>query len=227
MKSKQKISCRIVKISRRRKAILAAPALGAAAVAPAGAAIVFTPVNGGSGLSVAHNDPFAIYFSVSDRRVQTTYFSEAQFLLQFYDGLAGAPYVSPNPNGYFAVAACGCYYAYKLSAGAGINETLLSFYAAPGYLRYGSGGFWSQGDRGYVGLGLVVSDQKYYGWADVSYNADSSLTLYGFAYENVANTTIQAGAVPEPADAALVGALVAGSAAAFAARRKRKLAHAA
>jgi hypothetical protein len=52
-----------------------------------------------------------------------------------------------------------------------------------------------------------------------------SLTLYGFAYDNTgASIAAGAGAVPEPATTGLIGALLAGSAAAFEARRRRKAA---
>jgi hypothetical protein len=94
-----------------------------------------------------------------------------------------------------------------------------------GFLTYsGSEAYadWSPGARGYAGLS-VNSGGNRYGWADVSYNADHSLTLYGFAYEN-SGSPILAGAVPEPATTGVLAALFAGSVGAWEARRRRRAA---
>lgn len=49
-----------------------------------------------------------------------------------------------------------------------------------------------------------------YGWARMSATSTKSITLYEFAYEDQLNTPINAGAIPEPGSAALVGAVLAG-----------------
>jgi len=81
---------------------------------------------------------------------------------------------------------------------------------------------WSVGSRGFLGLRINLGN-THYGWADVSINpvAGSSFnhTLHGYAFENVADTAILAGAVPEPSMATL---LIAGAAGVGAMRRRRK-----
>ncbi|PZP33274.1 MAG: hypothetical protein DI603_07800 [Roseateles depolymerans] len=63
-------------------------------------------------------------------------------------------------------------------------------------------GNWAPG-RGYLGLtirdasGASASD-VFYGYADITVNADYSVTLNGFAYENVRGASITAAPVPEP-----------------------------
>jgi hypothetical protein len=77
-------------------------------------------------------------------------------------------------------------------------------------------GNWAAGDRGFLGLTLrdpagASSSDVFYGFADITVNADYTLTLNAFAYENVPGVAITA--VPEPralvlmaAGLALVGA---------------------
>ncbi len=72
-------------------------------------------------------------------------------------------------------------------------------------------GNWQAGDRGFLGLTIrdpsgASSDDIFYGFADVEINADYSMTLYGFAYENVrgASITTFLTPVPEPTAAALL-----------------------
>jgi hypothetical protein len=81
---------------------------------------------------------------------------------------------------------------------------------------------WNVGDRGFVGLRVSLNGNIHYGWADISINAVGTSfnhTLYGYAYEDVAQATILAGAVPEPSTALL---LVAGAAGAASIRRRRE-----
>ncbi len=84
-------------------------------------------------------------------------------------------------------------------------------------------GEWTNnGTSGYIALNWTVAGNNHlYGWAQVSYNTDHSVTLHDFAYEDTANTPIQAGAIPEPSTYAALTGLLAGSAALFARRRKR------
>lgn len=72
-------------------------------------------------------------------------------------------------------------------------------------------GNWQAGDRGFLGLTIrdpsgASSNDIFYGFADVQVNADYSMTLYGFAYENVRGASITSfqTPVPEPAAAALL-----------------------
>lgn len=83
-----------------------------------------------------------------------------------------------------------------------------------GYADLGPGfGNWSAGDRGF--LGLTIRDPSgtsgsdiFYGFADISINADYSVTLNAFAYENVRGAAITTSfaalaPVPEPSTWAL------------------------
>jgi len=86
----------------------------------------------------------------------------------------------------------------------------------------------SSSEPGYAGFQFTIEDSTYYGWALFGVGAendyDGELTLYGFAYDNT-GAAITAGAisaVPEPTTTTAIAGLLAGSAAAFAVRRRRK-----
>ncbi|HLS29048.1 MAG TPA: hypothetical protein VK041_10385 [Opitutales bacterium] len=88
------------------------------------------------------------------------------------------------------------------------------------YLRYQASGQFSRGTRGYVGLRFIESGTTYYGWADVAYTRNREIVLYSFAYED-SGAPIYAGTViPEPKSAALLAALLSGSAILY--RRRQK-----
>jgi hypothetical protein len=77
---------------------------------------------------------------------------------------------------------------------------------------------------GFVGLRIDAGGGNYnYGWAQYTYNdVGNTLTLLDFAFESLVNTSIAAGAIgaiPEPANAAL---LVAAGAVGVAALRRRR-----
>ncbi len=86
-------------------------------------------------------------------------------------------------------------------------------------------GNWTPG-RGY--LGLTIRDASgsspsdvFYGYADLTVNADYSITLNGFAYENVRGASITAAPVPEPASYGLLALGLLGVAAAVRRRMPR------
>ncbi len=83
------------------------------------------------------------------------------------------------------------------------------------------------GTRGFVGLRNPNGGGWNYSWADVTYGADSSLTLHRFGYESEPNVAIQTVPVPE-ANTGFAAALAAGSLVAWRARqlhrRNRKVA---
>ena len=83
---------------------------------------------------------------------------------------------------------------------------------------------WAAGTKGYLGVQFdAVTAGTVYGWIQVSYNSDLSLTVYDFAYQSD-GSAIAAGAtsVPEPAATTALAALLAGSAALYAKRRQPK-----
>ncbi len=82
---------------------------------------------------------------------------------------------------------------------------------------------WQPGETGYLAVKFVTGgSDTHYGWIDLTLGNDQSLTVNGFAYESTGGQAIVAGAVPEPATAGLVTALLAGSAALY--RRRQKTA---
>ena len=90
---------------------------------------------------------------------------------------------------------------------------------------FGTGSGWQNGAPidGYAGIRIVSGTDYNYGWAALSYNdATNQLTITGFAFESAVNTPIEAGAVPEPADSALL--LACGAAGLALYRRRRPLA---
>jgi hypothetical protein len=88
-----------------------------------------------------------------------------------------------------------------------------------------SGGFGST--PGYLGVEFRDGGSGgplVYGWLEYSYDGGGFTTIYDAAYNSTPGGAIDAGqtAVPEPGESAWVGAMVAGSVAAFAARKRRR-----
>jgi hypothetical protein len=77
---------------------------------------------------------------------------------------------------------------------------------------------WTPGTSGYIGLELNSNTSPLFGWAEISYNADKSLTLDSFAFDNTGGA-VGAG-IPEPAVTAMMAGLLAGSAVLYAKRRR-------
>ena len=78
-----------------------------------------------------------------------------------------------------------------------------------------------QEERGFAAFkireGSVQSDPGYYGWIDISWSNDGTLTIHGYAYNDVLDGSIHVGDVPAPGALGLIG-LAAG---ASGIRRKR------
>lgn len=117
-----------------------------------------------------------------------------------------------------------------LTAGALISPSLgpgLTFANTSNYTYLNrnniTGSSWTAGTTGY--LGLELNSGANFGWIQVSYNADKTLTVYDFAYEasggGIAAGATGVNAVPEPAATAAIASLLAGSAALHAKRRRR------
>lgn len=80
----------------------------------------------------------------------------------------------------------------------------------------GIGGPWAFVDEGYLGLQMEKDGLTYFGWARAGVG-QGSLTIYEWAFQNMPDTPITAGDVPEPATMTLLaGCLLA------ALRRKRR-----
>lgn len=94
------------------------------------------------------------------------------------------------------------------------------FTGSNGPVQYGNWNAAGLPNSGYIGFRFGQAGNFQYGWANVSVNADYSITLRSFAFENVPNTAIAAGAVPEPTTTALLLGLGAGGLAAYRARRR-------
>jgi hypothetical protein len=89
--------------------------------------------------------------------------------------------------------------------------------------NWATNGSWQNGapTSGYVGLRLINGGNYNYGWAAITYNDVANvLTLTEFAFESQVNIAVAAGAIPEPANAALL--LAAGAAGVIAFRRRKR-----
>ncbi len=205
------------------KRTLAVAALGALAATSASAAIVYsgtvnltasdtiffdlaqtgtTPIENASTIPVP-NTNFMLMSAPSSAVIITALSPEA--------GVAGGSYTVP---GYAPIP-----WASNLPFATTVDSTA-TFTAGQILLDPILGGWPIESGHGYLGLQLG----SHYGWAQVSYTSTpsgNSLTLHDFAYEDTANTPIQAGAIPEPSTYAALTGLLAGSAALYARRRKR------
>ncbi len=206
--------------ARSRKIMMAAPL--AAALAPASHAdIVYTSLGAGQTISSGS----MLYFNAETGHYAGSGFPGVQFELYFkpsannvyFKGINGSV-VASDDNLYNSKI---YHRTYKLSYGTPILP-LLEHSVTYMHFLFNSQtfGLWApDGSINYAGFQDTASN---YGWAEISYNVDKSVTLYGFAY-NSTGQDIRAGqtVVPEPGAAGIIGAVVAGSAAAWAARRKR------
>ncbi len=79
---------------------------------------------------------------------------------------------------------------------------------------------WVPGVDAYIGIAFTIGTDVHYGWVETAVGTDYSLTVKGWAYNDVADAGINAGVVPEPSSLALLAAGAAGVVA-FAARKRR------
>ncbi len=209
------------RISRGQKLLLAAPvAMGAMSGVAAGN-IVYTSVNAGTGVSIT--DPSKLYFDVDGRSWGATYQAGDDFELSFETNNAAKPYLAGIGGGKAVGYHTPANYISKLSYGTTINGS--GTFEPEGFLAFHTGGQWVPPASGYAGLQLGSGD---FGWANLTVTGDGTndvVTLYGFAYDNT-GAAINAGTVPEPGEAGLLGAVAAGSVAAWAARKRRLTARA-
>jgi len=84
-----------------------------------------------------------------------------------------------------------------------------------------TGDWLSDGTHGYLGMTFGDGTTTYYGWAEISISSNGSVTIYSVGYNDLAGASIVTG-VPEPSESAALAGLLAGSAAAFGAIRRRR-----
>jgi hypothetical protein len=199
--------------------LAAAPVLVGAMGGSAYGSVIYTSVNGGGGLTINGGFPRNIYFDVNGRSAGNSYQAGDDFRLFFQLYQTQKPAItSVGGDNKILLTGLTSNYTAKLAYGTIIN-TSSHFSSSIPYIENRGMGAWPAPSSGYLGLELANGD---FGWANITYNG-TALTLYGFAYNNTGGP-ITAGEVPEPTAAGIIGALVAGSAGAYAARQKRKMA---
>ncbi len=153
-------------------------------------------------------------------------FTGADFRLAFKSGYSSKPTIlATNTNSQSVGTVSNGTFPYSISfaAGATIGQPS-GVWAQDTSINHngGNNSAWASGTTGY--LGLRINDgvgNPSYGWAQITYGADNTLNLHGFAYETDKGTPIQAGAIPEPSTYAALTGLLAGSAVLYSRRRKR------
>jgi len=210
------------------------PALAVALAAPAAEAqIVYTNAANITTPSAASYLVFELGSNGNPGSASTTFFSAAQFALSFDGSLdtpqlgiraANSAYFNPgspwleNFSLNTAISPGLDWYVFAFDFSIFINNNTSA------YNSYVASNYWVAGTTGYVGLRIGAGGSDYrYGWAQISYNNDRSLSLHDFAYEQSINTAINAGAgaIPEPSTYAALAGLLAGGAAFYAKRRKQ------
>lgn len=186
----------------------------------AGGNIYFDPVTGDAGFSSL---PSAIWFNFSaDQGGNTTSQKPA---VRGWNALAAQIAVYPSTSTTYS-AGLAENLGFGDSIDSGLNWT--STGAKANINRNGANNSdWAAGTRGYVAYRINSNDPSpLYGWADVEYEEDLQLTLFGFAYNN-AGGSILAGEIPEAgANPWILAAVTAGSVAAYRRRRQRSAVHA-
>lgn len=222
-----------------RLATYGAAAAAAAAVSPVGASIIFFDIpdvtTPATGARLIYFTPTTGVVATSPQTVTTAY----QFVI-----VGGTPVVQLNgirPNAGFGISPNS---AVTLRSGSDLTPARLTLGGAIGaggqfagpsgtiasggfgtganFMQYGNWNAAGLPNSGFIGFRFGQAGNFQYGWASITVNADYSITLRSFAYENVPNTPIQAGAIPEPGttSAVLLG-LGASGLAAYRARRRR------
>ncbi len=179
-------------------------AAGLAVLAGAEASILYTST-GPSGVTIDINQE--IYFDLEQTgpgpHYSATPFSEWDFNLYFSSNNASKPVVGEINTDRKTAVLPSLAYVDKLDAGSTIGSSSTWYYTDK--LADNGNGPWAGGAASkYVGLNIRTGNDTNYGWAELSYDAGGTMTLHGFAYETTANTSIEAGAVPEPSTVALL-----------------------
>lgn len=231
------------RFARLTRAALPAAPLALAAIPSAEAQIAYTAAN----VTLAHSDNQFIWVDmgtggspgVASLGLHNRYASSVaspSFYLWFRYGSGGPEWVSNDgavsPGAVFdgdsnAVSYAGGNYVKLLSAGTTIDSSLAM---GSNYARFhvnntpGTSTQWSPGTTGYFGVKFNTNTSPLYGWAQLSYNLNETITLIDFAYE-ASGGAIQAGAgaIPEPSTYAALAGLFAGSVALYRRRQQKKV----
>jgi hypothetical protein len=213
------------RLTRSQKLLLAAPVLAGAVIPAAQGAIIYTSL-GSSGITVSGSNE--LYIDWQGQTTGASTFPGWDIGLSI-NNVSGDYYSQVSAN--ISSVDLGAYYRTTVGLRFPINDPIVrepalygsTFYNIPKtYLTISSASgnyFWSPSATHYY-LGVQLTPSSDYGWVEIALTAFNSMTVYGFAYDNT-GAAINAGAVPEPADAGLLAGVLAGSAAAYAARRKR------
>ncbi len=179
-----------------------------------------------------------IGFDLTNGAIFTNESSSSYYSFRILNNIFGAPLdevrvINSSSYNHHSVVGTGGYNIGKLGAGVSISSSS-TFVTGNGYFDYHdySNYEWEAGSgskTGYIGLRFKTGPDVHYGWAQLPYDdGANTVTLHDFAYENVADTGILAGAttsaVPEPAAATLLLALAAGSVATYRRRRDTRAA---
>ncbi|MBX3743871.1 MAG: hypothetical protein KF833_01050 [Verrucomicrobiae bacterium] len=194
--------------------------VGLAAAGSAQGTVVFTEVTSGGTISGGSSLYFDLGETGGPGAWSNSSFTGADFRLIFDSGISNKPAILGQPTGRsFQTQGS---YAARVEAGAAIDGS--GNWGTGNYINSygGNNANWPAGQRGYIGLRLTDGAETRYGWADVEYTAGMQLTLYGFAVETTPGVAIQAGAIPEVKESALVMALLAGSAALYRRRQRAR-----
>jgi hypothetical protein len=169
--------------------------------------------------------PNTIYFDLNasggSTLASTSSFTGADFTLSFIGDSGHQPWLHAiGENSGFAMIqppASNMYTVPRLTLGESIPGSTYTPFSNGGDAILHIYSTWPANTTGYLALDL--NNHTNYGWAQISYNSDGSLTLYDFAYNSTASQAIGAGAIPEPSTyAALAGLAALG----FAAYRRRQ-----
>ncbi|QYM78230.1 PEP-CTERM sorting domain-containing protein [Horticoccus luteus] len=205
---------------------VAVPASAALLASHAGAAIVSTDL--GSGLAITPTGPnTSLYFSAAIDDVvgntgRASYSSTDSFQFQVV-------FVQPSDMKPQFIGVGDSSFAVQTSSP--FLKSYSSGDTVPGMADFSATSLVYDFTSGatYVGLRFGNDSVYHYGWAKVNIQTstaeDKRMTLYGFAYNTVANESILAGetsAIPEPSTYAALAGLLAGSAALFRRRQLRR-----
>lgn len=201
------------------------PVIPLAALPAAAAQVIHTDI---ADITLTTSFSGAIYLDVDGRSAQLSLFSSQpagyDFSLYFVSQNALRPYIlHANLDRRMAGEALSFgSRLFNLDEGESIGSNL-TFAGSGGWINKDgtNDANWAAGSSGFLGFRFISEGVLHYGWAQITYGADQSLTLHDFAYEASANTAIPAGAVPEPATSSALAGLLAGSALLFSRRCAR------